>query len=94
MIHLPDTDGGAASKSLATNRVDDGLRSAAATSGTAEDRAPETQSELTCTEYGQHYCHGIHDPLHNRCQSAIAKVHYSQSLSQRKLGLSFGYSGP
>jgi len=36
---------------LTTNRIDNGLRcTTAATSGTAEDRTPETQNELECSE--------------------------------------------
>ena len=36
---------------LTTDRIDNGLRrTTAATSGTAEDRTPETQNELTCSE--------------------------------------------
>jgi len=43
-------------------------------------------------------CSAVHqrhlDSDSDRCQPALAKVRYSQSLSQRRLRLGFGYSGP
>jgi len=45
---------------VTTNRKDNGLRSTASTSCTAEDWTPKTQAKFKCTGYGQENFHRKH----------------------------------
>ena len=86
----PGDAGGGLAAQLSRNDVDDSGRAATPTGGISAATGSTPATTHTHT-------HDNSTTTLLRCQPAIAKVHYSQSLSQRRLGLAlglvFGYSG-